>query len=160
MDKILQLLENDARLTPKQLAVMLDMPESEVKEKIAQYEAEGIIAGYRTIINRDKISDDDWNVALIGLRVTPQLGEGFDKIADRICAYPQVSSVYLVSGDFDLTVVIEGKSMKEVALFVAERLAPMEGVLSTFTHFILRNYKEKGIKCYTGPKDERGTVVL
>lgn len=159
MDKILKLLEDDSRLTPIQLAMMLDMSEDDVKAKIQEYEDNNTIMGYKTLINWEK-TDTEMVTAFIELKITPQRGLGFDKVAERIYNYPQVQSVYLMSGGYDLSVIIEGKTMKEVALFVAEKLAPMESVVSTATHFVLRSYKEKGVIYAQKQKDERDMVGI
>ena len=142
--KILELLEQDGRLTPKQLALMLSKEEGEIKALIEKYENEGVVLGYKAIIDWDK-TDREYATALIELKVTPQYNRGFDAIAERIYNYPEVQSVYLMSGAYDLAVILEGKTIREVALFVAQRLAPLEAVLSTSTHFVLRKYKDKGV---------------
>ena len=131
----------------------------EVGEQIAKLEKENVIVGYKTLINWDK-TDRDVVIALIELRVTPQRGEGFDKVAERIYKYPQVKTLYLMSGAYDLAVIIEGKTMKEVALFVAQKLAPMDAILSTATHFVLKKYKEEGIVFEDDEKDTRQVITL
>ena len=131
----------------------------EVADKIEKMEKENVIVGYKTIVNWDK-TDKDVVVALIDLRITPQRGEGFDKVAERIYKYPQVKSLYLMSGAYDLSVTIEGKSMKEVALFVAQKLAPMDSIISTATHFVLKKYKEEGIVFEDDEKDTRQVITL
>jgi DNA-binding Lrp family transcriptional regulator len=138
---------------------MLGMEEKEVADKIEKMEKENVIVGYKTIVNWDK-TDKDVVVALIELRITPQRGEGFDKVAERIYKYPQVKSLYLMSGAYDLAVTIEGKSMKEVALFVAQKLAPMDSIISTATHFVLKKYKEEGIVFEDDEKDTRQVITL
>lgn len=138
---------------------MLGMEEKEVADKIEKMEKENVIVGYKTIVNWDK-TDKDVVVALIDLRITPQRGEGFDKVAERIYKYPQVKSLYLMSGAYDLSVTIEGKSMKEVALFVAQKLAPMDSIISTATHFVLKKYKEEGIVFEDDEKDTRQVITL
>lgn len=135
------------------------MEEKEVADKIEKMEKENVIVGYKTIVNWDK-TDKDVVVALIELRITPQRGEGFDKVAERIYKYPQVKSLYLMSGAYDLAVTIEGKSMKEVALFVAQKLAPMDSIISTATHFVLKKYKEEGIVFEDDEKDTRQVITL
>ena len=140
--KLLQLLENDPTLTHAQLAAMTGSTETEVAETIARYEKERIILGYKTIVDWDR-TQREAVTALIEVKVTPQRGDGFDRIAQRIYQYDEVESVYLMSGSFDLTVIISGRSQKEVALFVGEKLAPLEDVTGTATHFILKKYKEK-----------------
>ena len=139
--KILEMLEADGRLTAKQIALMLDKEEGEIRDMIEKFEKEGIILGYKAIVDWDK-TDREYATALIELKVTPQYNRGFDAIAERIYNYPEVQSVYLMSGAYDLCVILEGKTIREVALFVAQRLAPLEAVLSTATHFVLRKYND------------------
>ncbi len=153
--KILELLESDGRLSAKQIAMMLSKEEGDIKKIIENYEKEGIILGYKTIVDWDK-TDREYATALIELKVTPQYNRGFDAIAERIYNYPEVQSVYLMSGSYDLCVILEGKTIREVALFVAQRLAPLEAVLSTATHFVLRKYKDKGVIYGPANFDERG----
>ena len=154
MEEILEILEGNARATAEEIALMLDKSVEEVKETIKRLEEDNIIVGYNTLINWDKSSKENVT-ALIEVKVTPQRGQGFDKVAERIYRYPQVKSCYLMSGGFDLTVIIEGKSMKDVALFVAEKLAPLESVLSTATHFVLKKYKDDGVVFDESNKDDR-----
>ncbi len=142
MKKLLQLLEDDCTLNHAQLASMTGMTEAEVAAAIAQYEADRIILGYKAIVDWDR-TEREAVTALIEVSVTPQRGEGFDRVAERIYQYDEVESVYLMSGSFDLTVIISGRTLKEVALFVGEKLAPLEDVTGTATHFILKKYKEK-----------------
>lgn len=153
-EEILRAMDKNARITITDLATILDAPEEEIAEELSQMEKEKIIFGYHTLINWDK-TNDERVVALIEVRVTPQREQGFDAIAQRIYRFSEVSSVYLMSGSFDLTVIIEGKTMKEVALFVAQRLAVLDSVLSTSTHFVLKKYKESGIVLEAEKKDER-----
>ena len=153
--KILEMLEADGRLTAKQIALMLDKEEGEIRDMIEKFEKEGIILGYKAIVDWDK-TDREYATALIELKVTPQYNRGFDAIAERIYNYPEVQSVYLMSGADDLCVILEGKTIREVALFVAQRLAPLEAVLSTATHFVLRKYKDKGVIYGPANFDERG----
>ena len=143
MEEILEILEHNSKATADEIAVMLGLPVEEVKAAIKQYEADNVIVGYSTLVNWDKTQKEKVT-ALIEVKVTPQRGLGFDKIADRIYKYPEVTACYLMSGGFDLTVIIEGRTMKEVALFVSEKLAPLESVLSTSTHFVLKKFKDKG----------------
>ena len=140
--KLLQLLEQDCTLTPEQLASMADMSVEEVKAAIKRYEEEKIILGYKAIVDWDR-TDREAVTALIEVKVTPQRGEGFDRVAERIYQYDEVESVYLMSGAYDLTVIISGRTLKEVAQFVGERLSTLEDVTGTATHFILHKYKEK-----------------
>lgn len=153
--KILEMLETDGRLTAKQIALMLDKEEGEIRDMIQKFEADGVILGYKAIVDWDK-TDREYATALIELKVTPQYNRGFDAIAERIYNYPEVQSVYLMSGAYDLCVILEGKTIREVALFVAQRLAPLEAVLSTATHFVLRKYKDKGVIYGPANFDERG----
>ena len=155
MNDFLKLLENDSRLTSEQLAVMCDKEVGEIKEMIDKFEKEGIILGYNTLIDWDKTARESVT-ALIELKISPQEDRGFDKIAEKIRNYPEVQSVYLMSGGFDLAVFIEGKTLKEVAFFVAQKLAPMNSIQSTATHFVLKKYKDKGVNYGIPETDERG----
>jgi DNA-binding Lrp family transcriptional regulator len=160
MEEILNILDKEkGNVSRVKIAQMLGMEEKEVADKIEKMEKENVIVGYKTIVNWDK-TDKDVVVALIDLRITPQRGEGFDKVAERIYKYPQVKSLYLMSGAYDLAVTIEGKSMKEVALFVAQKLAPMDSIISTATHFVLKKYKEEGIVFEDDEKDTRQVITL
>lgn len=160
MEEILNILDKEkGNVSRAKIAQMLGMEEKEVADKIEKMEKENVIVGYKTSVNWDK-TDKDVVVALIELRITPQRGEGFDKVAERIYKYPQVKSLYLMSGAYDLAVTIEGKSMKEVALFVAQKLAPMDSIISTATHFVLKKYKEEGIVFEDDEKDTRQVITL
>ena len=160
MEEILNILDKEkGNVSRAKIAQMLGMEEKEVADKIEKMEQENVIVGYKTIVNWVK-TDKDVVVALIELRITPQRGEGFDKVAERIYKYPQVKSLYLMSGAYDLAVTIEGKSMKEVALFVAQKLAPMDSIISTATHFVLKKYKEEGIVFEDDEKDTRQVITL
>lgn len=159
MDEILEILERNSNTDIENIAVMLGKSVEEVQAEIKKLEQDGIIVGYKALINWEK-TERETVTALIEVKITPQRGEGFDKVAERIYRYPQVKACYLMSGGFDLTVLIEGKSMKEVALFVAEKLAPLENVLSTATHFVLKKYKDKGIIFEEKEKDDREAVRL
>ena len=160
MEEILNILDKEkGNVSRAKIAQMLGMEEKEVADKIEKMEKENVIVGYKTIVNWDK-TDKDVVVALIELRITPQRGEGFDKVAERIYKYPQVKALYLMSGAEDLAVTIEGKSMKEVALFVAQKLAPMDSIISTATHFVLKKYKEEGIVFEDDEKDTRQVITL
>ena len=160
MEEILNILDKEkGNVSRAKIAQMLGMEEKEVADKIEKMEKENVIVGYKTIVNWDK-TDKDVVVALIELRITPQRGEGFDKVAERIYKYPQVKSLYLMSGAYDLAVTIEGQSMKEVALFVAQKLAPMDSIISTATHFVLKKYKEEGIVFEDDEKDTRQVITL
>lgn len=159
MDKLLSLIEENARLTDEQIASMLNRDVEEVRHEIRQYEKAGIIKGYKALIDWDKV-DKDVITALIEVRVSPQRDSGFEQVAERIMQFEEVNSVYLMSGGFDLTVIVSGKSFKEVAMFVAERLSPLDNVLSTATHFILRKYKDRGVLFGSEKTDERGRLSL
>lgn len=140
---ILKLLEKNSRLTAQQIAAMLGTEPEKTAAAIEKYEADGVILQYMTLVDWDKASADSVN-ALIEVKIAPQRGEGFERIAERIYQYEEVESVYLMSGDFDLAVYINTKSIKDAGQFVYARLAPLEGVTATATHFILKKYKEKG----------------
>ncbi len=156
MDQILKTLEDNATLTPEQLAVMLNKEVGEIRDIIKKYESEGVIVGYKALIDWDK-TDREYVTAMIEVKMTPQRDRGFDRIAEKIYNYPEVQSVYLMSGGFDLCLLIEGRTMKEVAYFVAQKLAPIESIMSTATHFVLRKYKDKGVVYGSDPEiDERG----
>ena len=143
MKDLLQLLEDDCTLTYAQLAAMTGMTEDEAAAAVAQYKKDHVILGYKAIIDWDR-THREAVTALIEVSVTPQRGEGFDRIAQRIYQYDEVESLYLMSGgSHDLTVIISGRTLKEIAHFVGEKLAPIEGVTGTATHFILKKYKEK-----------------
>ena len=156
--KILELIEQNSRYSAADIALMLGLEEQEVVDSIKEMEKDKIICGYKTLINWDKVEHREVVTALIEVKVTPQRGEGFDKIAERIYRFSEVKAVYLMSGGFDLTVIIEGKTMKEVALFVGQKLAPLDAVLSTGTHFVLNKYKDHGVIFEEIKKDERMIV--
>ena len=152
---ILKLLEEDARLTVDQLAVMLDADKNEVKNTIDKLECEGVILGYKAVIDWEK-TDREYVTAMIDVKLSPQRDRGFDKVAEKIFNYPEVKAVYLMSGAYDLSVLIEGKTMREVAYFVSQKLAPIESIISTATHFVLHKYKDNGIIYGYDEIDERG----
>ncbi len=158
-EKILTFIENNSRIDLKDLAVMLGSSEAEIANEIADMEKEGIICGYHTLIDWDKTSEEKVT-ALIEVKVTPQRGLGFDKVAERIYNYPEVTSVYLISGGFDFLVMLEGKTMRDVAQFVSDKLSPLDSVLSTATHFILKKYKDHGSIMAHETKDERMLMTL
>ena len=153
-DKILAILEKNARIDPKDLASLIGEQEADVRREIEAMEEEGIICGYHTMVNWDK-TDNEKADAFIEVQVTPQRGVGFDQIAERIWQYPEVTSIFLISGNFDFAVFIQGKSMREVAMFVSEKLSTIDGVLSTSTQFILKRYKDHGTVIEAPKKDER-----
>lgn len=159
MDEILEIIEKDCRYSDEQLAVMTGKSEEEVREAIDGYERDNVIVSYSALINWEKTGNENV-VALIEIKVTPQRGEGFDKVAERIYKFPEVKACYLMSGGFDLTVIVEGKTMKEVALFVAEKLAVQESVLSCSTHFVLKKYKDKGRVFEEKQKDDREVIFI
>lgn len=156
--KILNLIEKNCKLTAKDIAAMLGEDEAAVVAEIAALEQEHVICGYTSIIDWDK-TEKEFVTALIELKVTPQRGEGFDKIAERISNYPEVDTVYLMSGTYDFAVIIKGKTMKEVSLFVSSKLAPMEAVVGTATHFVLKKYKEHGVTMTKKAKAERLAIM-
>ena len=144
MEEILEILEKNSRYTDEQIAVMAGKTVEEVREAIRDYEEKSIIAGYTTLINWENTGKETVT-ALIEVKITPQRGEGFDKVAERIYNFDQVKACYLMSsGGFDLTVIVEGKTMKEVAMFVSEKLAVQDNVIGTATHFVLKKYKDHG----------------
>ena len=157
-EKILWMLERNSRIDLKELAVMLGTDEVTVANEIAQMEKENIICGYHTMINWENTSEEKV-IALIEVRVTPQRGMGFDKLAERIYRYEEVETVYLMSGGYDFTVILDGKTLREVSRFVSEKLATLDSVLSTATHFVLKKYKEHGTILAEKPKDERMLVT-
>ncbi|MCL6448324.1 MAG: Lrp/AsnC family transcriptional regulator [Armatimonadetes bacterium] len=155
--EILEILESDARLEAADIAVMLGMEKEEVQRTIKELEKNKIILRYMTLVNWEKAGDEKV-MAMIEVRVAPQREVGYDAVAERICRFPEVRSVRLVSGAYDLAVFIEGKSMREISNFVATKLATIEGVLSTATHFILKTYKQDGVMFEDGEKDRRLAV--
>jgi DNA-binding Lrp family transcriptional regulator len=157
-EQILNALDKNSKLSATDLAIMLGSTEEEVTSIVKQMEDEAIICGYPTLINWDKVQCERVT-ALIEVKVTPQRGLGFDKIAERIYQFDEVQSVYLMSGGFDLTVIIEGRTMREVANFVSEKLAPMDAILSTATHFVLKKYKEHGLPLIQTKHDERMLII-
>lgn len=158
-EKILKLLEKNFELEHKHIAAMLNTTVEEVDKEIKEMIDEGVLLQAKPLINWDK-TDREFVTAQIDLNVTPQRGEGFDKVAERIYQYPEVKDCYLMSGGYDLSVIIEGKTLKEVALFVSEKLAPMDSVTSTRTHFILKKYKQDGVIFEEPRKDERSVITL
>ena len=157
-EKILNYIEKNSRVDLKELAVLLGMEPVDVANALEEMEKEGIICGYHTLIDWDKVTEDRVN-ALIEVRVTPQRGRGFDDIAERIYKYPEVEACYLMSGGYDLMIFLEGKSLKQVSTFVTEKLSTLESVMSTTTHFILRKYKDHGTIMHQKYEDERMIVT-
>lgn len=158
MEQILELLQDDAKLTSSQLAIMLGENEEAVSKALAEYERSGVIKGYHALVNWER-TETQKAMALIELRVSPQKDTGFDEIAGRIMNFPEVESVYLMSGGYDLAVTVSGRTMQDVAMFVQKRLAPIDGVLSTATHFVLTKYKDGGVIFNSDYEeiDERGS---
>ena len=159
MDEILEILEQNCRYSDKEIAVMVGKTVEEVRDAIRDYEERSIIAGYTALINWENTGTETVT-ALIEVKITPQRGEGFDKVAEKIYKYSQVKSLYLMSGSYDLCVIIEGQTMKDVALFVASKLAPMDNVLSTATSFVLKKYKDDGMIFYNDEEDSRQVITL
>ncbi len=157
-EELLAIIEKNSRIDLKELAVILGVEEVDVVNELAALEAEGIICGYHTLINWEKTSNEKVS-ALIEVRVTPQRGQGFDNVAERIYKYPEVRSVYLMSGGYDLMVILEGKTLREVSTFVSDKLSTLDTVLSTATHFILKKYKDHGTVFGQKKDDEREMIT-
>ncbi len=156
-EKLLSIIEKNSRIEIKELALMLNKEEIDVANELVKLEEEGIICGYHTLVNWEK-TDIEKVTALIEVKVTPQRGQGFDRIASRIYNYPEVRDVFLISGGFDLLVTLEEKSLKEIAQFVSEKLSTLDSILSTGTHFILKKYKDHGTIIDEKFEDEREVV--
>ena len=156
-NEVLNMLESDAKLSIDDMAVMAGVSADEVTDAIEQMENEGIIVKYCAIVNREKMHTDEAE-ALIEVKVVPKRGLGYDDLAERIYGFPEVKSVYLMSGAYDLSVVVRAGSMKQISKFVFEKLAVLDGVSSTVTHFIMRKYKEQGVVLVTKEKQERLVV--
>lgn len=157
-EELLSLIEKNSKMDLKELAVLLGADELEIANEMEALEKEGVICGYHTLIDWDKTKSEKVT-ALIEVRVTPQRGQGFDKIAERIYKYPEVRSVYLISGGFDLLVTLEGKSLKEISAFVSDKLSTLDSVLSTATHFILKKYKDHRTILDKKHEDEREVIT-
>lgn len=153
-EQILNYIEKNSRVDLKEVAVCLGLSEIDVANELAAMESEGIICGYYTLIDWDKVTEERIH-ALIEVRVTPQRGKGFDEIAERIYKYPEVKSTYLISGAYDLLVFMEGKTLKEISSFVSQKLSTLDSVISTTTHFVLRKYKDNGTILNKKNEDER-----
>jgi DNA-binding Lrp family transcriptional regulator len=158
MDSLLKLIRENAAWKPAELAAMLNLSESEVIARIKQHEAEGVILGYRAILNEEKLGLEVVR-AVIEVKITPERGGGFDRLAERIAKYSEVQSCYLMSGGYDLLVVVQGKNLRDVATFVSEKLATVQGVISTATHFMLKPYKEQGVLMKVEVNEERLAVA-
>jgi DNA-binding Lrp family transcriptional regulator len=157
MDPLLKLLQENAALKTAQLAGMLNLPESEIAAKVKAYEDDQVILGYRAILNEEKIGEDMVR-AVIEVKLTPERGGGFDRLAERIAKHAEVRSCYLMSGGYDLLVVVEGANLREVASFVSQKLSTIQGVVSTATHFMLKIYKEQGTLISAPEHEERLAV--
>lgn len=161
MDDILEILANDARVTPEEIAKMTRKKAADIRKKIKQYEENGTIVKYKTVIDQEKIGKSDAFVrALIEVSIAPEKEVGFDNVAERIYSFPEVTSCYLVSGAYDLLVVVEGENIRTVSNFVASKLSPMEGVRSTSTHFLLKKYKEDGQILKQGTNRKRLAISI
>jgi DNA-binding Lrp family transcriptional regulator len=154
MNELLNLLKQNALESPENLAKMLDITVEDVKKQIAEYEKEGVIRAYQAVVNDEKL-DASLVTTVIEVKITPESDGGFDRIADRISRFPEVDSVFLMSGGFDLLLFIKGRTMHEAFSFVSEKLSTMQGVTSTATHFMMKTYKQNGILMHTGEDDER-----
>ena len=157
-EELLAIIEKNSRIDLKELAVILGVREVDVVNELETMEKEGVICGYHTLVNWEKTSNEKVT-ALIEVRVTPQRGQGFDSVAERIYRYPEVRSVYLISGGFDLMVILEGKTLREVSSFVSDKLSTLDRVLSTSTHFILKKYKDHGTIFVQKNEDEREKIT-
>lgn len=158
-ERILKLLSKNARLTAQEIAVRLGMAPEEVSQKIAEMEKAGILRGYKAVVDWEKV-DPSTVSAIIELKVTPKAGCGFEEVAERVAAYPEVESVYLMSGVYDLRVVVRGKTFQQVAMFVAKELSTIDSVVETATYFVLRRYKELDVPLHGHNTDDRGTFLL
>ena len=157
--KILNLLSRNARATPKETSLMLGRTEEEVRAEIAAMEKEGVIRGYKAVVDWEKV-DSAMVSAIIELKVTPKPGFGFEEVAERVAKYPEVESVYLMSGVYDLSVVVRGKTFQQVAMFVSKELSTIDSVVETATYFVLRRYKEMDVELHDRNTDDRGTFLL
>lgn len=160
VEKVLNLLHTDCRRSLEQMAIMLDMTTEEVAGIIDDLETDGVILGYGARVNWDKAYGTNAVTAYIELKVTPQRNKGFDRIAERIYQFPEVKAINLMSGSYDFGITVEGDNIREISLFVSEHLAPMESVISTATHFVLKRYKYDGVICCKPEKDEREVISL
>ena len=158
MDEILKLLQTNALESRENIAKLTGLSAAEVATRLADYEKRGVIRRYQAVLNEDKL-DLDTVTAVIEVKVTPQREGGFNTIAERISKFPEVRSAYLMSGTYDLLLFVEGRNLREVASFVSERLSPLEGVLSTSTHFMLKTYKRLGVLMHQDSSDERLSIT-
>ena len=157
--EILKLLARNARYTPEEIATMLGTDSAEVKNSINELEKDGLLRGYKALIDWDKL-DDAYVSAIVELNVVPKAGLGFEEVAKKIMKYPEVESVYLLSGVYDLNVVVKGKTLKDIAWFVAKELASIDSVTSTSTHFVMRRYKEMDVELVSQEEDDRGQLWI
>ncbi len=156
--QILKLLSKNARYTTEQIATMLGAEEAEIKNEIDQLEKDGIIRGYKAVIDWDQM-DDAYVSAIVQLNVVPKADSGFEEVAEKVMAFREVESVYLMSGSYDLNVVVKGKTLQDVARFVARELATIDSVTSTATHFVMRRYKELDVELFDTEEDTRGQFI-
>ena len=156
---ILKLLSQNARYTAEEIAIMLDVDEKEVESAIKEMEKDGLLRGYKAVIDWEKL-DDAFVSAIVELNVVPKAGLGFEEVAEKIMSYKEVESVYLMSGVYDLNVVVKGKTLKDIAWFVAKELASIDSVTSTTTHFVMRRYKELDVELITKNEDDRGQLFI
>ena len=156
--EILALLERGGKLTAAEIALRLDVPEEEARREIESMEREQVICGYGAFVNWER-AGGEWLTAMIEVKVTPSRGQGYNRVAERISRFDEVKAVYLMSGGYDLSVVIEGKTLKDIALFVSDKLSPLESVLSTATHFVLKKYKDHGVFFEDGPGGDERMIV-
>ncbi len=157
--EILKLLARNAKYTNEELAVMLDIDEKEVADSINQLEKDGLLRGYKAVVDWEKL-DEAYVSAIVELNVVPKAGLGFEEVAEKIMKYNEVESVYLMSGVYDLNVVVKGKTLRDIAWFVAKELATIDSVTSTTTHFVMRRYKELDVDLVTFDKDDRGQLFV
>lgn len=159
MDKLLELLNENSQFTISELSAMLDRSEEDVKSQIEFYEKEGIIKGYKALINWDKLAGSCVS-AIIELKVVPQKETGFDEIAKRVMRFEEVESVYLMAGGYDLSVMVKGKNIQEISMFVSKRLSTLNNVVSTATHFVLSRYKDGGVILFNDEQEDKRSMVL
>ena len=158
-EKLLRAIDKNSKLSPADLSKMFGVTEEEIVKTIKELEEEKVICGYPTLINWEKVEQDERVTAIIEVKVTPQRGQGFDRIAERIYKFDEVADVYLISGNYDLVVILEGKSMREIANFVSDKLSPLEAVLSTSTNFVLKKYKEHGLPLVGEAKQDERMLI-
>jgi DNA-binding Lrp family transcriptional regulator len=157
MDELLKLLQANALESRENIAKLLNLPVAEVNRRVTDYEQRGVIRGYQAVLNEDQL-DLDQVTAVIEVKVTPERAGGFNSIAERISRFPEVNAAHLMSGAYDLLLFVQGRNLREVAAFVSERLAPLEGVISTSTHFMLKTYKRHGVLMHQDSSDERLSI--